>query len=58
MEVANRGGEELGLDPIASTLRRLKDSPLAEIAAAIFEQADKHGARTDDQSLLFVRRLN
>lgn len=57
MEVANRSGEELGLDAIASTLRRLRDRPLAVIAAAIFEQADKHGARTDDQSLLFVRRL-
>jgi hypothetical protein len=58
MEVANRRGEELGLDPFGSTVRRLKDRPLPEIAAAIFEQADRHGVRTDDQSLLFVRRLN
>ena len=58
MEVANRNEEELGLEAIASTLRRLRDRPLVEIAAAVFEQADKHGARTDDQSLLFVRRLN
>jgi multisubunit Na+/H+ antiporter MnhG subunit len=58
MEVANQSGEELGLEAIASTLCRLRDRPLTEIAAAIFEQADKHGARSDDQSLLFVRRLN
>jgi hypothetical protein len=58
MEVANRSDEELGIEAIASTVGRLRDHPLAEIAAAVFEQADKHGARTDDQSLLFVRRLN
>jgi len=57
MEVANRSGEELGVEAIASSLRRLNQRPLAEIAVAIFEQADKHGARTDDQSLLFVRSL-
>ncbi|MGC2446534.1 MAG: PP2C family protein-serine/threonine phosphatase [Candidatus Sulfotelmatobacter sp.] len=56
-EVVNSSGEEMGLDAIASTLRSLRDRPLAEIAAAIFEQADKHGPRTDDQSLLFVRRV-
>jgi hypothetical protein len=57
MEVVDRSGEELGLEAIASTLCRLKDLPLAEVATAIFEQAEKHGARADDQSLLFVRRL-
>ncbi len=56
-EVVDKKGDELGMEAIAGTLRRLKDRPLVEIAAAILDQADRHGARSDDQSLLFVRRL-
>lgn len=57
MEVVKPSGEELGLEAVAFTIRKLRDRPLPEIAATVFEQADKHGTRTDDQSLLFVRRL-
>lgn len=55
-EVIDRRGEELGIEAIASTLREFKDRPLREIAAAIFQQADRHGSRSDDQSLLLVRQ--
>jgi len=56
-EVIDRQGEELGLEAIALILREVQDRPLSEIASAIFRRADQHGPRTDDQSLLLVRRL-
>lgn len=56
-EVVDRQGEELGVEAIALILREYQDRPLSDVAAAIFQRADEHGPRTDDQSLLLVRRL-
>jgi serine phosphatase RsbU (regulator of sigma subunit) len=56
-EVVNRDGKELGIEAIAQSLSKLRERPVDEIAASIFEQARRHGARTDDQSLLIVRKL-
>lgn len=55
-EVFSRGGEELGIDAIAQVLRLTGDRPLSEIAAAIFSRASQHGPRSDDQSLLLLRK--
>jgi len=56
-EVADKSGEELGLPAIAEVLRRFADRPLNDIADAIFAAANGHGPRSDDQSLLLVRRI-
>jgi len=55
-EVFGRGGEELGIEAIAEVLRVRGEDPLNEIAAAIFNRASQHGPRSDDQSLLLIRR--
>lgn len=55
-EVFSGGGEELGIEPIAEVLRLTGDRPLDKIATAIFNRANQHGARTDDQSLLLIRK--
>ena len=57
-EVFDKQGKELGIEAIAASLRTVMDRPLNEIAAAIFQQASQHGARSDDQSLLLVRKVN
>lgn len=57
-EVFDKQGKELGIEAIAALLRTVVDQPLEEIAAAIFQQASRHGARSDDQSLLLVRKVN
>lgn len=57
-EVFNRAGEELGVEPIAEVFRMTEDRSLKEIATAIFNRANQHGARTDDQSLLLIRKLS
>ena len=56
-EVVDQRGEELGIEAVAEVFRNVKDRPLNEVAAAIFEHASKHGPRNDDQSLLLVRKL-
>jgi hypothetical protein len=56
-EVFNKKGEELGLGKISETLRVSSDSTLPEIAKAIFDCADNHGPRSDDQSLFLIRKV-
>jgi serine phosphatase RsbU (regulator of sigma subunit) len=56
-EVFGRGGEELGIDAISEVLRLTGDRPLNEIAAAIFRRASQYGLRSDDQSLLLLRKM-
>jgi hypothetical protein len=57
IEVFDKRGDELGLEAIAAVLRNVREQPLEEIAAAIFQRATQHGARSDDQSLLLVRKV-
>ena len=56
-EVFDKQGKELGMDAIADILRDTRERPLDEIADAIFQRASQHGARSDDQSLLLVRKM-
>ncbi len=54
-ETMNRAGHQLELAPIEQTLRERADAPLESIAAAVFEQARRHGAASDDRTLLLLR---
>jgi hypothetical protein len=56
-ETVDPRGQELGIEEIARVVRKLKDRPVDEIAAAVFQQAGAHGTRNDDQTLLLVRKL-
>ena len=55
-EVFDKQGRELGIDAIAEILRKTSGRPLDHIASAVFRQATEYGARSDDQSLLLVRK--
>ena len=55
-EIFDKQGRELGIGAIAAVLRDVAERPLSEIAAAIFQHASQHGVRSDDQSLLLVRK--
>jgi len=57
-EVFDKQGRELGMDAVADILRDIRERPLDEIADAIFQRASQHGARSDDQSLLLVRKVS
>jgi sigma-B regulation protein RsbU (phosphoserine phosphatase) len=56
-EIFNKNSEELGFTAISDVFRDKGTRPLAEIGAAIFNRADRHGPRSDDQSLLLIRRM-
>jgi hypothetical protein len=56
-EVFNTAETELGLTYIKQTLLRECDRPLEQIAKSLLAQAKQWGPRSDDQSLLLVRRL-
>jgi len=55
-EVFDKEGRELGIDAIAALLPDARERPLDQVAAAIFKHAGQHGARSDDQSLLLIRK--
>jgi sigma-B regulation protein RsbU (phosphoserine phosphatase) len=56
-EVFNSADTELGVAYIKATLLRECDRPLEQIANSLLAQAEQWGPRSDDQSLLLVRRL-
>ncbi len=58
MEAANSTGDELGIEPVKSGLRRWKDLPLRQVFSNIRELALGFGKQADDQTMLLVRRLN
>jgi serine phosphatase RsbU (regulator of sigma subunit) len=55
-EVFDRQDREFGLDAVKAHLAAHADRPLREIAGSLLEAAAAHGAQTDDQTLLLVRR--
>ena len=55
-ELFSKDGEELGMEAISEVLRIAGNGSLNEIAAAIFNRANQHGPRIDDQSLLLIRK--
>lgn len=56
LEAANKNGDEFGMDGIRKVLLAMPDRPLKDIFHAIQQAADAQGARTDDQSILMVRK--
>jgi Stage II sporulation protein E (SpoIIE) len=56
-EVFDRQDREFGLDAVKAHLAAHAGRPLAEIARSLLEAAAAHGAQTDDQTLLLVRRV-
>ena len=56
-EVFDKKEQELGSDYIKEALREHCGSPLDEIAKVLLARAASWGKRSDDQSLLLVRRL-
>jgi serine phosphatase RsbU (regulator of sigma subunit) len=55
VEVANRRGEEFGLDNVEKLVIGHAAEPLADIWDAIRTGAMEHGLQQDDQSALLVR---
>lgn len=56
-EVFDKQGRELGMEAIVTVLRDARELSLDQVAAAIFQRASEHGPRSDDQSLLLVRKV-
>ncbi|HTU51795.1 MAG TPA: PP2C family protein-serine/threonine phosphatase [Acidobacteriaceae bacterium] len=56
-EIFNKKGEELSDGYIRAILLKEYSRPLVEIANRVLVEANAWGARSDDQSLLLVRRL-
>ncbi len=56
-EIFNKEGEEAGDGYIRNALVKEYSQPLVEIANGLLAEAKAWGARSDDQSLLLVRRL-
>jgi serine phosphatase RsbU (regulator of sigma subunit) len=56
-EIFNKEGEEAGDGYIRKALVKEYSQPLAEIANRLLAEAKAWGTRSDDQSLLLVRRL-
>jgi len=57
-EVADRQGNELGVEPIKSGLRQWADLPLSQVFQNIRGLATSAGKQEDDQTMLLVRRTN
>jgi hypothetical protein len=55
-EVFAKNGEQLGIDYVKRTLLDECGSPLPQIANSLMRQAKEYGPRSDDQSLLLLRR--
>lgn len=56
LEAANKSGDEFGMEGIKKVLLGNADRSLKDIFSLIQQATDAHGARTDDQSVLLVRR--
>jgi serine phosphatase RsbU (regulator of sigma subunit) len=56
VEVFDSAGRELGFESAKAALVAVADRSLPEIAGHLLSGARNHGAQTDDQSLLLIRR--
>lgn len=56
-EVFAKNGDELGVDYVKRTMVGECGRPLPQIATSLMRQAREYGPRSDDQSLLLVRRM-
>lgn len=57
-EIFDKKGEEAGDGYIRTILLKEYGRPLVQIANRMLDEANARGARSDDQSLLLVRRLD
>jgi sigma-B regulation protein RsbU (phosphoserine phosphatase) len=57
LEVADRHGEEFGLERLNEVVASGAHDPLPQLAARILSAARSHGRQLDDQTILLVRRL-
>ncbi|HEX2715288.1 MAG TPA: PP2C family protein-serine/threonine phosphatase [Candidatus Acidoferrales bacterium] len=56
LEVANAAGEEFGLKRLLAGLQKYGQEPLETICRSLEESVARHGAQSDDQSILLIRR--
>lgn len=56
-EVTDRNGRMLGLEALEALAVEHAAKPLADLGAALFDAARRHGPSTDDQTLLLVRAV-
>jgi len=56
-EVFDKGGREMGIEPVKDVLRRSAIQELPELFASVREAALKFGKQDDDQTMLIVRCL-
>jgi len=56
LEAANSKGDEFGIEGVKRVLLEMPERPLKDIFRAIQQAADDQGARTDDQSILLIRK--
>jgi phosphoserine phosphatase RsbU/P len=54
-EATNAGDEEFGFDRIGEIVARNAEGPLVALAEKLFAEVRRHGAQTDDETLLLVR---
>ena len=53
-EATNAADEEFGFDRIGEILARNAEGPLGTLAEKLFAEVRRHGAQTDDETLLLV----
>ena len=56
-ETVDAGDEQFGLDRIGDILARNPGAPLTELTEAVFSAVRRHGAQTDDETLVLVRTM-
>ncbi|HUB17639.1 MAG TPA: PP2C family protein-serine/threonine phosphatase [Acidobacteriaceae bacterium] len=57
LEVADRKGEEFGIERVEKAIAGDARAPLQQLAGTILERARTFGKQADDQTLLLIRRL-
>jgi serine phosphatase RsbU (regulator of sigma subunit) len=55
-EASDENEQELGLEPLKTTLLESADAPLAELMDALRRTSLNRGKQVDDQTVLLVRR--
>jgi serine phosphatase RsbU (regulator of sigma subunit) len=53
-EATNAEDKEFGFDRIGEIVARNAEGPLAALAEKLFAEVRRHGAQTDDETLLLV----
>jgi hypothetical protein len=57
LEVANKAGEEFGIQRLKAELQKYAREPLETICRSLQTSVANHGAQFDDQSILLIRKL-